>query len=117
MVKNATENAIKAVTSLHMVCPKSSENQNSEFAANINEIAHLNLHLMNNVTIEFIKILSFLKTSQNSQVIFIKIETPTQVFYYEFCKTFQNIFFIEHLYLLLLHIITTGFKKEIMVQS
>ena len=35
---------------------------------------------------------------------FIKKKTPTQVFSYEFCRIFQNIFFTEHLRWLPLYI-------------
>ena len=83
---------------LLMVCPENSENQNSEIAANtsevLNEIASLNLNLMNNVTIKFIKVSSFLEILQNSQensyVRVLKKETLAQVFSCEFCESSKN---------------------------
>ena len=39
----------------------------------------------------------FLKVSCN----FIKKETETQIFFFEFCKVFKNTFFIEHILWLL----------------
>ena len=40
----------------------------------------------------------FLKVSQNSQENFIKKETLAQMFSCEFCETFENTFFTEHLW-------------------
>ena len=91
LIKNAIKNAVK----------ENPENQNSEIAANINEITRLNLHLMNNVTTKFIQVLSFLEILQNSQentyISILKKETLAQVFSCEFCKISKNTFFIEHL--------------------
>ena len=59
LIKNAIKNAVKAVISLYMVCLENPENQNSEIAAN--EITHVNLHLMNNVTIKYYRSSKFSK--------------------------------------------------------
>ena len=67
----------------------------------LNEIAHLNLHLMNNVTVKFIKVSSFLEILQNLQentyVRALKGETLAQVLFCKFCEISRNTFFTEHL--------------------
>ena len=56
---------------------------------------------MNNVTIKFIKVLSFFKILQNSQentnVRVLKRETLAKAFSCEFCEISKNTFFKEHL--------------------
>ena len=38
-----------------------------------------------------------LNTEASSEGVLQEKETPTQVFAYEFCKIFKNIYFVEHL--------------------
>ena len=68
----------------------------------LNEIAHVNLHPMNNVIIKFIKASSFLEILQNSQentyVRVFKKETLAQVFSCEFCEISKNTFCTKHLW-------------------
>ena len=40
---------------------------------------------------------SFFKKLEPETCYFVKIQTQTWVFFYEFCKFSKNIFFIEHL--------------------